>query len=95
MKRASALLIALIGLGSLPGCGDMRPSLPPPPVILNLPDCPAPERPDLPQIDGHLPFDAPRNIAAILERDDVLRLHIKALGAALECFRRQGSKENR
>lgn len=93
MIRASALLIALIGLGSLTGCGASRPSLPVPPAVLKLPDCPAPARPALPRIDGALPFDAPGNVKVLLERDDLLRGHVQALEDALGCYRRQGARE--
>ena len=95
MKPASALLIVSIGLGSLTGCGTARPSLPPPPAVLILPDCPSPSRPALPRIDGSLPFDAPANVKAIMDRDDALRLHVKGQEAALDCFRseRQGKEE--
>lgn len=94
MQPASVALIVLIGLCSLAGCAKAPalPELVPPPAILNLPDCPAPESPRLPRIDGALPFDAPANIAAMLERDDVLRAHIKGQGAAIECFRRERVK---
>lgn len=85
LRCAAAAFLA----ASLTACGTVRPSLPPPPVILSLPDCPAPARPALPRIDGALPFDAPGNVAAILERDDTFRQHITALEAALACFRRQ------
>ena len=93
MKRAPVPLIVLIGLFSLTACGASRPSLPPPPVILTLPDCPAPARPALPHIDGALPFDAPANVAAFLERDDLFRQHTTALEAAIACFRRQNPTE--
>ena len=93
MKRASALLFGLIALGSLTGCGTARPSLPVPPVILKLPDCPAPPRPALAPIDGALPFDAPANVAAFLERDDILRLHVRALEDTITCYQR-GKGEN-
>jgi hypothetical protein len=85
MKLANALLIASIVLGST-GCGAVRPSLPAPPVILNLPDCPAPARPRLVPVNGALPFDAPANVAALLERDDTLRLHVQALEAVITCY---------
>jgi hypothetical protein len=87
MKRANALLIVLIALGNVTGCGAVRPALPVPPVILNLPDCPAPARPVLARIDGALPFDAPGNVAAFLERDDALRLHVQGLEATIACYR--------
>ena len=98
MKREIVLLFVLIGLCSLAGCGGKRlPELPAPPVILNLPDCPAPDRPRLPQVNGGLPFDAPENINTFLERDDIMRAYIKGLEAAVLCARRdsiQGESEN-
>jgi hypothetical protein len=89
MKRAGAPLIGLIALGSLTGCGVAGSALPVPPAVLALPDCPAPARPALAVVDGALPFDAPANVAAILERDDALRLHVLALEATIACYRRQ------
>jgi hypothetical protein len=94
MRHASVALIALIVLCSLGGCGTRTPELAPPPVILNLPDCPAPDAPRLPPINGALPFDAPANIAALLERDDVMRAYIKGLDAAITCFRRSSPGRN-
>lgn len=89
MKRAFVPLIGLIALCSLYGCGGKRlPEVPAPPAILNLPDCPVPERPALPRIIGAIPFDAPENIAVFLERDDIMRAYIKGLEAAVGCFRR-------
>lgn len=89
MKPASVALIVLIGLCSLAGCGGKQaPEVPAPPVILKLPDCPAPERPRLPLINGDLPFDSPENIKAFLERDDIMRAYIKGLEAAVGCYRR-------
>ena len=94
MQRVNAPLIVLIGIFSMAvaGCGTKSPALPAPPVILNLPDCPAPARPALARMDGDLPFDAPANVAALLERDDALRLHVAALEATILCYRRQGGK---
>lgn len=88
MKRASVLLIGLIGLCSLVGCGGKRPEVPTPPAVLILPDCPSPERPRLPLINGDLPFDSPENIKIFLERDDIMRVYIKGLEAAALCYRR-------
>jgi hypothetical protein len=91
MQRAKLPLIVLIVLFSLAGCAAPgRPSLPAPPVMLNLPDCPAPARPALASIDGGLPFDAPANVAALLERDDALRLHVQGLEATITCYRQSG-----
>jgi hypothetical protein len=89
MKRAKVPLIALIALGSLTGCMTGKPYAPAPPVMHSVPDCPAPERPQLPPYDGSLPLDAPENVEALLERDDILRLHIEALEATITCYRRK------
>ncbi|CAK7024800.1 MAG: hypothetical protein DELT_02536 [Desulfovibrio sp.] len=86
MKPASVLLIALIALCSLAGCGGKearRQEVPTPPAVLNLPASPAPQKPELPQIDGALPLDHPHNVDVLLERDDIMRALIKALYAAL------------
>jgi hypothetical protein len=40
----------------------------------------------LARIDGALPFDAPGNVAAFLERDDALRLHVQGLEATIACY---------
>lgn len=80
MKRALVLLIVSIGLCS--GCGHKRAA----PLILNLPDCPAPAPPALPLLDGSAPLDAPDNVARLMERDDRMRAHIDGLNAALRCF---------
>jgi hypothetical protein len=47
-------------------------------------------------LDGTLPFDAPPNVAALLERDDALRGYAKGLEAAVDCYRAQTAPmENR
>ena len=94
MRHASVVLIALIVLCSLAGCGKRTPELASPPVILNLPDCPAPDTPRLPLIDGALPLDSPVNIKALLERDDIMRFYISGLNAAISCFRRTGGRHD-
>lgn len=91
MKRAIVLLVASIVLCS--GCGVKQREIPPAPLILNLPDCPAPNPPALPLIDGSAPLDGPENAAAFLERDDVLRAYIDGLTAALRCYR-QGKEKH-
>jgi hypothetical protein len=93
MKFALVPLIALTVLGSLAGCGAGKPALPPPPVILNLPDCPAPARPALAPIDGALPFDSPANISTFLERDDVIRFYVQGLEATINCYQRRGDQK--
>lgn len=87
MKRAIVWLSALIVLCS--GCGQKAA-----PLILDLPDCPAPMPPVLPMIDGAESLDSPANIARIMNRDDLIREYIDGLNAALGCYqarRRHGS----
>ncbi len=80
MKRVAALLSVLIVLCS--GCGQKQTSAP---LILNLPDCPAPSVPVLPELDAAEPLDSPENLARLLERDDRFRAYINGLLAALRC----------
>lgn len=86
MKRAVALLSVLIVLCSC-GCGSKQTV----PLILNLPDCPAPSVPVLPELSGEEPLDSPENIVRLLERDDVLRAYIDGLNAALRCEQARGN----
>ncbi len=79
MKPAALSLIVLIGLCS--GCGPKAA----PPAILYLPDCPAPERPALPALNGAEPLDSPANAEALMIRDDVIRTYINGLLSALRC----------
>jgi len=93
MPRAMPPLLALTALGSmlalcgLTGCAS-RPA-PPSVLIVATQPCPAPVRPVLPMLDGTLPFDAPPNVAALLERDDALRGYAKGLEATADCYRAQ------
>ena len=83
-KRRGALpFLALIALCS--GCAA-RPAVPQAPVLVRALICPAPEKPVLPALNPALPFDAPASVALLLERDDILRAHIKGIWAALECY---------
>ena len=92
MQPASALLIALTVCG-LNGCAAREP-VTPAPLILNLPDCPAPQAPILPPLDGAVPLDAPRNVTVLMERDDALRQYVSGLRAALHCYQQARQKEN-
>ncbi len=84
MKHASVLLIALIGLCSLWGCGRQEVTqLPAPPLILTLPASPIPQKPNLPQVNENAPLDSLENNKILLERDDIMRRLISALYAAL------------
>lgn len=88
MRPAWLPPLVLIALGS--GCAARAlPVVPPAPVVVSVLPCPAPSRPPLPPVDGSLPFDAPANVAALLERDDAARAYVRALEAALDCHARQ------
>lgn len=85
MKHAVVLLLVSIVLCS--GCGRQA-SIPP---ILNLPDCPAPSVPILPELDAAESLDSPENVACLLARDDALRAYIGGLDAALRCYQARGN----
>lgn len=90
MQRAMRLLLALIAAGSLAGCAaHPANTLPPAPTVVQTRECPAPARPVLPGVDGTLPFDAPANVATLLERDDLFRTYATGLEATVDCYRAQ------
>jgi hypothetical protein len=86
MTRRALLLL----LGSIALCSCAK-QLPPAPVIVTVPivECPAPPRPQLPEIDAALPLDSPVNVEAIMTRDDVMRGYIRGLESCVECYGRQ------
>ena len=92
MRRAARRLLYLTLLGSLllaAGCGERMPELPAPPR-----DCPAPERPVLPSIDGTLPFDAPENVSVFMRRDTILKTYAKGLESAVDCYRKAKKEDS-
>ena len=91
LRRVARPLLLLTLLGSLllaAGCAERLPELPPAPHIMLARDCPAPERPDLPPVNGELPFDAPENISAFMRRDTILKSYAEGLEAAVDCDRK-------
>ena len=86
MKRAVVPLLVSIVLCSC-GCGQKQAA----PLILNLPDCPAPSVPILPELDAAESLDSPENVACLLARDDALRAYIGGLDAALRCYQARGN----
>lgn len=88
MRPAWLLLLVSTALGS--GCAARPvPVVPQAPVVVGVTPCAAPHRPALPPVDGTLPFDAPVNVKALLERDDMARSYAAALEAALDCYQAQ------
>lgn len=90
MQRARKPLIFLM-LGSLAvaGCGGKEQGLP---MRYRPEECPRPAplcAEDLPALDGGLPFDAPENVNAMMQRHNVMRAHVKAQDAALDCYEAQ------
>lgn len=88
MKLANVLLTALIVLCSVGCTGKEQEQLTRPPAILILPECQEPNDPNLIPFDGGLPFDAPENVQAMLERDDEFRLYYHASQKTFTCYRR-------
>ncbi|MFR6036042.1 MAG: hypothetical protein ACLUH8_06200 [Desulfovibrio piger] len=88
MQRAVVLFCVSIVLCSC-GCGQKQAA----PLILNLPDCPAPSAPVLPGLDATEPLDSPANLARLLDRDDRIRAYIDGLNAALRCEQARGNHE--
>lgn len=86
MTRRALLLL----LGSIALCSCAK-QAPPAPVIVTVPivECPAPPRPQLPEIDAAQPLDSPANAEAIMARDDVMRGYIHGLESCVECYGRQ------
>ena len=96
LRRAVRPLLLLTLLGSLllaAGCAERLPELPPAPRIVLARDCPAPERPELPPVDGELPFDAPENVSVLMRRDTIWKNYAEGLEAAVDCYRK-AKKEN-
>lgn len=87
MKRASLLLLVLIAACS--GCAGRQPAPVIVPHVVGATECPVPEAPALPAVDGAAPFDGPANVSTLLERDDLLRGYIESLRAVIDCYRAQ------
>lgn len=88
MRHAARPLLCLILAGNITGCAERMPELPPAPIVFEQRDCPAPSRPNLPVVDGTLPFDAPENVSALMRRDTILKNYAKGLEAAVDCYRK-------
>lgn len=96
VKKPLRVLIALCSAVLLSGCAAGRPAsvVPPAPGLVRTALCPAPAAPRLPLINGELPFDHPVNVAAAMERDDLLRQYIAGLADALECYAAQAGERS-
>ena len=95
LRRAAAVILTahfwkmplgLVFLLLLGGCALSAPRVPPAPVVVGTIECPAPESPVLPELDAALSLDAPGNVRALLERDDLCRHYIEGLRAAIRCY---------
>lgn len=92
MRLASVLLICSIVLCS--ACaGTVSPA--PAPVVITAQHCARPAAPALPQIRGALIMDAPEQLAAIVNRDTLMRRYIAGLRDALDCYDRQAKGASR
>lgn len=83
MRHVLPLLVGSIALCS---CAA---ATPPVAVIMPVVECPAPPRPELPELDPARPLDSPANIETIMLRDDILRGYIRGLESCVECYRAQ------
>ena len=86
MQPALVLLICSIALCS--ACAATAPSAPAP-VVVTVQRCSRPAAPALPQIRGALIMDAPEQLAAIVNRDTLMRRYIAGLRDALDCYDKQ------
>ena len=78
--RATAILCCLLTFG----CAARQPAVP------VIPDCPAPPIPELPALISGEPLDSLANIRILMERDDCMRLYVRGLEDALECYKKTG-----
>lgn len=87
MKRA--LLLLLVSIAACSGCAGHQPEPATMPQVVGATECPAPEAPTLPLLDGASAFDAPANVETLIERDDLLRGYLDSLRAVIDCYRAQ------
>ena len=66
------------------GCAARQPAVP------VMPDCPAPPVPELPALISGEPLDSLANVRILMERDDCMRLYVRGLEDALECYKKTG-----
>lgn len=86
MQPASVLLLCSIALCS--ACAAAVPPTPAP-VVVTARRCARPDAPALPQISGTLTMDAPEQLAALVNRDTLMRRYIAGLRDALDCYDKQ------
>lgn len=79
-------LLPMISLCLLTSCAA---KLPCPPLLVKAMRCPAPSAPALPVLDPDKPLDDPANLAALSERDRLIRRHVFGLRAAVNCYEAQ------
>lgn len=90
----AARLAAILGGILLTGCAG-QPVTRPAPLVLTMPDCPAPTAPVLPPLDATALLDSPENGELLMLHDDLTRTYIDGLRAALTCYRKEKTYESR
>ena len=91
MQPARVLLICSIVLCS--ACAAIVPPAPAP-VVVPVQRCARPAAPTLPQIRGPLIMDAPEQLAALVNRDTLMRRYIAGLRDALDCYDKQAERSS-
>ena len=86
MRLASVLLICSIALCS--ACAVTAPPAPAP-VVVKAQHCARPSVPVLPQVSGSVTMDAQEQLAALVNRDTLMRRYIAGLRDALDCYDKQ------
>lgn len=87
MQPASVLLLCSIVLCS--ACAPRAAQDVPAPDVVLPQRCARPVAPALPQISGTLTMDAPEQLAALVNRDTLMRRYIAGLRDALDCYDKQ------
>lgn len=82
-------ILCLLALVLLAGCAQKTVVLPGEAVVMRPTPCPRPQNPVLPRM-GTLDFlESTAAYTLLKARDDVMRRHIKALNATLDCYELQ------
>ena len=84
MTRALLCVLVLTAC-CLSGCAQkVTPS-----AAFELPKCPVPPAPELPELDATRPLDSVENLDILMTRDDAIRAYIAGLRATVNCYETQ------